>query len=208
MYFNTYSIKVNSLSYKYSNTYVIKDISFSIRNGDILVIKGPNGSGKSTLLSLILGYLVPFKGTVTFNKKESFFKNKAYYLSNLLYINVYSILDKHLTVKENIEFWSKYYGYFFFIKAALFQSNIQGLYTREINTLSTGQERKANITQIFFGNSPIWILDEPFIALDKKYRSILLNNIKMHRKMGGIVIITSHLDFYIPKAKYLLLDSQ
>ena len=201
-----YSIVANTISHKYEDKLTIKNISFSVNSGDVLIIKGINGSGKSTLLSLILGFQAPFQGNIKFFKDNTFITPLGYRINNIVYINVYNTLESKISVLDNLNFWSEYFGYKFYIKAHIFEANIQNLINNEINTLSTGQERKINLSEIFFNYSLIWILDEPFITLDIYYRKILLKYIQIHRKLGGIIILTSHLDFYIKDAKYLLLD--
>lgn len=205
MHFCNYQLIGNSLSYKYDNKHIFSNISFSIKSGDIVIIKGPNGSGKSTLLSVILGYQRPLEGNVFLSKNNSIEKTPIYNYSNILYINIYNTLDSHLSVNDNLNFWSNYYGYSFFLKSGTFESNVQNLVGNQTNALSTGQEKKVNLSQLFFNYAPIWILDEPFIALDYKYRAVLLNYIEIHRRLGGIVVMTSHLDFFISDAKYVLL---
>ncbi len=88
---------------------VLKDVSFSVNKGEVIGIIGANGSGKSTLVSIITNNIKCDSGEVYING-ENILKNHIN-LSNVLgYVPQQNILFNKLTVKENLEFWSKAYG--------------------------------------------------------------------------------------------------
>jgi heme exporter protein A len=68
--------------------------------------------------------------------------------------------------------------------------------------LSSGQKRQVGLLRLWLSNAPIWLLDEPFVALDEKALTVIMNKIQAHREKGGMVLLTSHQSIPLERSAY------
>ena len=178
------SIVFDNLSFKYDDRYIIKDFNLEIKKGDILKIGGESGIGKTTLLSLILGYLEPNSGHISFvkdNKKYDTYKSRGLfgYLSQDNILFSATILD-NIYILTGIKDINK-------INDALKLANIydeiyqmkDGINTKISNNqgLSLGQIQRILIAILILYDKPILLLDEFSSSLDKDNENIIINNL-------------------------------
>ena len=175
-------------------------LSHRIAAGEVVQIEGPNGSGKTTLLRVLTTLSSDYRGDIKWCGK-SLHESKLDYLSNLLYIGHLPGVKKTLSPLENLTWYARMSGKA--VKAELEQALAAvGLYGFEevpCFQLSAGQQRRAALARLYLSPPPLWILDEPFTAIDKKGVAALETKIAEHTHAGGIVILTTHQDMAVSK---------
>jgi heme exporter protein A len=177
---------------------LFKNLSFELNSGKLLYVQGENGSGKTTLLRTLCGLSLPEAGDVLWNTQQIKTLAEDYY-GQVLYIGHLAGIKEDLTAVENIQFSISLSGYSVDREHALTALDALGvarcadLPTR---VLSQGQKRRIALAQLWLQNdpkqTPLWILDEPFTALDVSMIEKLTQQIEAYVKQGGMVIFTSH----------------
>jgi heme exporter protein A len=173
---------------------LFKDISFNLMCGNLLYIEGANGSGKTTLLRTLCGLSQPHAGSVRWNNSET--KSLAEeYASQVLYIGHLAGIKEDLTPIENLQFVASLVGSNVArdeAMAALTKLNIARCADLPSRVLSQGQKRRVALARLWLQTCPLWILDEPFTALDSAAIDTLTKHIADFISKGGIAIFTSH----------------
>ncbi|ABR74213.1 heme ABC exporter ATP-binding protein CcmA [Actinobacillus succinogenes] len=185
------------------------DLSLIFKSGDFVQIEGHNGIGKTSLLRIIAGLAQPLTGNVCWNG-EKLSQCREQFLGDLLYLGHLSGVKPELTAWENLLFYQK-------ISAceqgedALWQAlEMVGLAGREdivAGQLSAGQQKRIALARLWLSRAPLWILDEPFNAIDKHGVAVLTQYFERHAENGGIVILTSHQDVPSRILRKVRLDS-
>ncbi len=164
--------------------------------GDITRIAGPNGSGKSSLMRILLGLSAGYEGQL-FWQGQAMDSCLYEFRSQLLYLGHQVGVKGSLTPEENLN-WHCPNASQREIYTALKRVGLQGYEDLQTNGLSAGQQRRVALARLFLDDKPVWILDEPFTAIDKngieELEQVLLN----HAKKGGLVILTTHHDLSVP----------
>ena len=172
-------------------------VGFALAPGGLLRVTGANGRGKTTLLRAMCGLLLPAAGEVRW-KGESIRTLREEYWSDLLYIGHANALKDDLTAAENLAFASGIAGRTVSREAAQAALGRFGLEGREglpVRALSQGQRRRAALARLAVGASqPLWILDEPFAALDVAGTELVMSLAGEHLARGGMVVLTTHQD--------------
>lgn len=193
-----------------SNT-LFSGISFSLDKGTLLRVTGSNGSGKTTLLRTLCGLRDPAAGTVCWNG-EAVRAMREEYARQLVYIGHASALKNDLTAAENLAFSCQLAGRATAapdIAAALHRFGLSTRSRLPVRELSQGQRRRAGLARLALAaDQPLWILDEPFAALDASAVELVRNIAAAHLARGGIVALTTHQgeDVAAPRVAQLNLD--
>jgi heme exporter protein A len=183
-------------------------LSFALAGGERLRIGGANGSGKTTLLRILCGLLEPSAGDVRW-QGEKVSSLKEEYSRSLVYLGHAPAVKDDLTAAENLEITCALAG----LKTS--QKNIEdslerfGLKgsDRPVRKLSQGQRRRAALARLALSESvPLWLLDEPYAALDTTAANLLEELVEAHAARGGAVVFTTHQDSRIGAARVLQLD--
>ncbi len=181
---------------------LFKPISFSLKEGQALHIKGKNGIGKTTLLKCLTGILHPTIGQIyvnnyLMNASDMFDKR---YIDGIAYVDYEGRICDLLTPYELLYF-SPYRSLDDDeINCLLNNINLLQLKDIRIAALSSGQRKKLAITYATMKKSTIWLLDEPFVALDEESTQFVMRAISLFLSQGGIFIFTSHQTFSYPFA--------
>lgn len=190
---------------------LFKNVGFTLPPGGLLYVLGENGSGKSSLLRLLCGLLMPEAGSVSWCG-EKIGQASESYQSNLLYIGHLNGLKDDLTAIENLQISARLAGCNADTPAALAALKAIGIercVNLPVRVLSQGQKRRVALARLWLTNSPLWILDEPFAALDTLSVEILASQLSQHLINGGMAILTTHQDVTINarSTQTLRLDS-
>ncbi|MCF6202414.1 MAG: cytochrome c biogenesis heme-transporting ATPase CcmA [Methylococcaceae bacterium] len=186
---------------------LFEGLSFILNQSEVLQIEGQNGSGKTTLLRILCGLSDAFEGEVLWHGKNIEEDRENFYQA-LLYVGHLSGVKGTLTAEENLAWMSQ-------LDPSLNQINIPealekvGLYGYEdipCHTLSAGQQRRVGLARLYLSSAPLWILDEPFTALDKKGVAEKEVLIAQHVQAGGSIILTTHHNLSIPDKEVRCLN--
>lgn len=193
---------VQKLSIIRGDLLLFKNLSFEINAGELLFVKGKNGSGKSTLLRTLLGLITPDEGQILWNKENI---NNLSIGEFMFYLGHQNGIKEEFSPRENLNFFwnfndntdnennSENNKNKDIILDALKAFSIEKKHNIPCKYLSQGQKRRVALSRLVLENRPIWILDEPFVALDTLAVEKLSNLIAEHiNKNNGIVILTSH----------------
>ena len=206
-------IEIKNLKKYFGEIKAVDDITFSVKKGSFFAFLGLNGAGKSTTINILCGNYQKDSGEVIIdgiNIDSGLDKIK----SKLGVVYQDSLLDKQLTVKDNLQFKASLYG----IKGKEFKCrlaelnsllDINALLNRPIGKLSGGQRRRVDIARAIIHKPQILILDEPTTGLDPQTRHMVWNVIDVLRKRDKItVFLTTH---YMEEAadadKVIILDT-
>ena len=198
----------NNLSFERNSKIVFQNINLSLPPKTIIQVTGRNGSGKTTLLKLLSSVLYPSNGQIFWDGKN--LRNNSENLhKNLTFIMDNNTSKKDLTLIENINFWK----HIFRSKKTNDEINrILSLLRLDeykkilVKFMSFGEIRKLELCRLILENKLLWILDEPYLGLDKNTCEIINETFINHSKNGGMVIFSSHIKVEIPNKNELNLD--
>lgn len=178
---------------------LFKNVGFELKAGGLLYVLGENGCGKSSLLRMLCGLLMPERGAVFWGNKK-IKEDAENYLPNLTYIGHLNGLKDDLTALENLQISARLAGNDVSSKqtlAALTAIGIARCANLPVRVLSQGQKRRVALAMLWLTQSQLWILDEPFAALDVASTEVLASRLGEHMANGGMTIITTHQDVSI-----------
>ena len=190
-------IEVNRLIKNYKEVEAVRDISFTVEEGSFFAFLGINGAGKSTTINILCTVLEKTSGAVTVGGFD--LDRDPYKIKDLIGIVFQgSVLDKQLTVRENLASRAAYYGLGRSeIKARIAQLSetfeLQDILNRRFERLSGGQKRRVDIARALINRPKILFLDEPTTGLDPMTRVKVWEVIhKLRRETGLTVFLTTH----------------
>jgi len=193
------------------NRLLFKQLNFNLSNGTVLYLQGENGSGKTTLLRTICGLSKPYEGNINWCG-ENINALAEEYSKHVLYIGHLAGIKEDLTALENLQFSLTLSGANISTDKAAETLKMLGL-AKGLNLptrmLSQGQKRRVALARLWLQELPLWILDEPFTALDASATSLLKQKIEAFANDGGIVVMTTHQEvtLNVPKFEQLRLSS-
>ena len=170
-------------------------LGFALQPGALLRVTGANGSGKTSLLRALCGLLMPVAGEVRWNGTNIRVLREEYW-KNLAYVGHADALKDDLTVEENLAINCALAGLGISpsqSRAALASFGLAGRERLPARALSQGQRRRAALARLAVSAAlPLWILDEPFAALDAAAVERVQRLTGEHLASGGMVVLTSH----------------
>jgi heme exporter protein A len=170
-------------------------VGFDLAAGQMLWVLGPNGSGKTSLLRVLCGLLRPEGGSVRW-KGEDVRRAPDSFHAELLYLGHAPAIKDDLSSRENLCFGLAQTGIGIALReadAALSEFGLAGRERLAARSLSQGQRRRAALARLALGAlKPLWILDEPFTALDTQAVQLVQTHLARHLGRGGCVVFTSH----------------
>lgn len=196
---NTVALNAEHLYCERDDRVLFDQLSLSVNNGDLLQLAGPNGAGKTTLLRLLAGLNRDYEGEV-FWRGDNLHRVYDQYAHQRLYLGHLAAIKRALTPLENLRWlmspWMSGSTEPLISEDQLWQAleavNLGGYEETPCQQLSAGQQRRVGLARLFIVPTPLWILDEPFTALDVEGVQWLESQLQQHVARNGAVIITSH----------------
>jgi len=174
---------------------LFRELSFCVEPKSLLWVTGANGSGKTSLLRLLCGLSRPDSGRVTWNGRE-IRKEREEYQHELLYLGHLNGLKDDLTPEENLWFDLANRGEGSdkrMVVQFLIERGLKSCLELPLRVLSQGQKRRVALTRLAANRMrKLWILDEPFAALDGAAIEDLTKLLGTYVSEGGAVVLTSH----------------
>ena len=171
------------------------DLSLVLEPGHLLRITGSNGAGKSSLLRMLCGLLTPSMGSIQWGA-SSIDADRDSFHTQLIYLGHTPALRGDLSAEENIMAAGSLSGDAItssMARAALVSSGLGHLASRLARTFSQGQKQRVALARLQLAkDKPLWLLDEPFNALDQDANEALQALIQGHLTRGGMVALSSH----------------
>lgn len=203
----TVTLQACDLSCERDGRLLFEHLHLHLAAGDLLQVSGPNGSGKTSLLRLLCGLMLPADGDVRLNG-QPLAGQRAELARQLLWIGHAAGIKDVLTPLENLAWlcalnqradsaalWQ-----------ALQQVGLRGFEDVPCHTLSAGQQRRVALARLYLPAPAIWILDEPFTALDVQGVAQLEQRLCEHCEQGGLLVLTTHHTLASKPAGYRNLD--
>ena len=203
-------IEIEHLSKSFGDVKAVQDISFRVKEGELFAFLGVNGAGKSTTISIICGQLKKDAGTVIIDG-NILDDNSDQVKRQLGVVFQDTVLDKSLSVRDNLESRAALYG----INGKAFEDRLvelaklldfEDLLKRIVGKLSGGQRRRIDIARALLHRPKILILDEPTTGLDPQTRKLLWSVIsELRKKENMTVFLTTHYMEEAAEADYVVI---
>src|SRR5687767_14614234 len=187
-------LEARDLSCERGGRALFRGLGFSVKRGELLRIAGANGSGKTSLLRILCGLLPPSAGEVRWNG-EPIQSLREEYARRLVYLGHAPAVKDELSAAENLEFTCMLAGLSPSRKDIESALGRMGVPHQILKQVSQGQRRRAALARLALSAAvPLWLLDEPFTALDAAAAELTRELIGAHASAGGAIVYTTHQD--------------
>lgn len=173
---------------------LFKGVGFRLEAGELLFLQGKNGAGKTSLLRMLIGLLPPESGQIQW-KGQPIRSLADEFRADLCYLGHLNAIKEELTPLENLMAAARLAEEELPEDDALDALEQVGLAGREdlaCKYLSQGQKRRVALARLVKEKRPLWVLDEPFVALDLAAVAWLAGLIGAHLQRGGLAVMTTH----------------
>lgn len=187
-------LDVQGLACERGGRALFANVSFSLCAGEWMHLQGDNGAGKTSLLRLVSGLSMAAAGEVRW-AGVPIRQCAEVYRAQMLYLGHTLSLKDDLSALENLQFEAAVSGEPLEEARARQGLATLGLSGREhlpLRVLSQGQKRRAALARLLTTRARLWLLDEPFVALDPGAVTQLVDLLGQHVAQGGLVLYTSH----------------
>lgn len=171
-------------------------LSFALRPGELVHVVGANGSGKTTLLRALCGFSRAAAGEIRWNGADIHDLGDDY-RGVLAYVGHLNGIQGDLTPRENLRVAAGITGQKATPDDALERVGLLAYGDFPSKVLSQGQKRRLALARLLVARKPLWILDEPFSALDARSTDVMNALLSAHLAGGGMIVLTSHQDLAI-----------
>ena len=197
-------LKINNLSCQRGYNLLFENLSFELNSGEVLKISGPNGSGKTSLMKILAGLSSFETGSIEYDNIKI---NSEKYNLDFLYLGHLAALSPELSCLENLKYTAHLGNNNLNpdFSDALTKVGLEKFENELVGKLSAGQKKRIALSLLFITQSKVWLLDEPFSALDSQAIKIIESRIEEHCNSGGLCILTTHQDCNIENIKEISL---
>jgi heme exporter protein A len=170
---------------------LFEQLSFRVTAGQALAVEGANGAGKTSLLRVIAGFLAPADGRLVVATGGREITDGEERGKLVGWLGHHDGLKPQLTVREQLNFYAALYGG---VADAVVLNQVGLARQADLSCryLSAGQRRRLALARLLVSNRPLWLLDEPFAALDTAGQALVGQLMARHCGSGGIIIAATH----------------
>jgi heme exporter protein A len=186
------SLTADNLACARGDRTLFEGLSFQVSAGEALAVEGANGAGKTSLLRLIAGFLAPRAGRLLLNTAGAQSEDAEERGKFCGWLGHHDGLKPQLTVIEQLIFFSHLYRAKADAGVALAEVGLARQKDFPCRFLSAGQKRRLALARLVLGARPLWLLDEPFAALDSDGQALMARLMARHCAGGGILIAATH----------------
>ena len=202
-------LSANALACVRGERRLFADLSFTLAPHTLLAVRGANGSGKTSLLRMLCGLLSPAAGSIAWNGRD-IHSAREEYCAQIAYIGHLNGVKDDLSGLENLQYAARTAGIATSsanADAALCEFGLDGFQRLPCKTLSQGQRRRVALARLCLSATrPLWVLDEPFTALDAAALALTQGLLESHLQQGGMVVLTTHQDAPITAPSTQLIE--
>lgn len=186
-------LELRGVSCERDDALLFEPVSFALAPGDIVQLEGANGVGKTSLLRCIGGLSSRWRGEMLWRGNPLSYR-RAEFAAATIYLGHAIGLKAALSASENLQWWAGLRGINArtAIPAALERVGLCGYEDSPCYQLSAGQQRRVGLARLFLCDATLWILDEPFTAIDRTGVAELTAWLVAHAEAGGTILFTSH----------------
>ena len=200
-------LELNDLHCERGERVLVQNVNHCLEGGQGLRIAGANGSGKTTLLRMVSGLTTDFSGDIRWNGRSTR-ELGALFRSQLCYLGHAPGVKAALTPIENLQWWQATNGSSAATSGGVKIGDAQQadhLLERALATfglvsyshtpcarLSAGQQRRVALARLVLSQHALWVLDEPFTAIDQDGVVVLEEMFDQHLLRGGMIVLTTH----------------
>jgi heme exporter protein A len=173
---------------------LFKDVDCQLDAGQWLYVAGANGVGKTSLLRMVCGLASIEAGDILWNGTPIHAQREVY-RQDLCYLGHLNALQESMTVDENLAFSTALGGFApdkAQTQAVLTRFGLRGRGRQLVRHLSQGQKRRVALSRLALSPARLWVLDEPYVAMDEAGIGLLADLIAKHLDAGGLAVLTSH----------------
>jgi heme ABC exporter ATP-binding subunit CcmA len=188
------AIELTHLERRYANNAILSDINLTVTQGKIVLLRGSNGAGKTTLLKILATRLLPSKGG---GKIFGFdlVKQATEVRKSMAYLSVFGGHYPALTAFENLNLAAKLYNLEFThaeLEGKLEAVGLLNARNKMVREFSSGMKKRLGIAKVILSDAELWLLDEPYTALDEDGQYLIDELLKMAKVDGRTILMTSH----------------
>ena len=184
-------LAVSQLASQRAGRTLFADLNFELAQGEVMHIEGVNGAGKSTLLRSLVGLVQLQAGHIQFFPQHLTMQQN--WQAHTLFMGHKAGVKSELTALENVALQAQLAGIREIDAWQLLETvGLLGLEDLPAGQLSAGQQRRIALTKLWYSSAQLWILDEPFTALDTSGIELLQQKYAAHTANGGAILMTSH----------------
>jgi heme exporter protein A len=185
------SLTAENLACARGDKRLFEGLRFCVSAGQALAVEGANGAGKTSLLRLVAGFLAPVAGRIVV-KAEGRENDDAEERGKAIgWLGHQDGLKPQLSVREQLDFFSNLYGHTA-DSTVLEQVGLARQADLPCRYLSAGQKRRLGLARLLASKRPLWLLDEPFAALDSSGQQLVGQLMARHCGAGGLIIAATH----------------
>ena len=197
------SLRLEDLTCIRSSRKLFSGLSLEVNPGELLRVRGANGAGKTSLLRMLCALMLPTQGQITW-QGAPLAGQRSEFNRCLVYVGHAAAVKDELSPLENLLDSLALADNPSTIPAAmqaLVGAGLRGFERTPVRYLSQGQRRRSALARLALSqHAPLWVLDEPFNALDAAATAWLTDLMESHLQNAGLVVLTSHQDMLIKAA--------
>lgn len=185
------AVELNDLSRRYGAAYVLRGVNLKVTPGRTVVLRGGNGAGKTTLLRVLSTRLRPSRGggrVLGFD----LIRETHYIREQVAYLSVFGGAYGALSARENLALAARLYGKRVDLDGYLEQVGLSAARDKLVRTFSSGMKKRLGIARLLLADADLWLLDEPYTALDENGRELIDALLIRAKAEGKTVVMASH----------------